>query len=213
MIIAFEGLDKAGKATQSRMLRDALAKTYRIPAALMDFPTRNTPTGDAVAAYIKNTARPDLHYDSSRRVMPCLAAADLWAAAPRVESALITRDVLVLNRSPASNLAYGLAAKLPRSWLRSLTAGHPAEGTPRLTVLLDIPVAESFRRSPDDRDVFESDRCFLEDVRAAYLSEARRENWTVIRATRPAADVHRTVLRRLLPRIRKTLRRRRVRAI
>ena len=207
MIIAIEGMDKAGKRTQAVLLRDALQKRL-VESALIDFPTKGTLTGEAVAAYFRNTARSDLYPSHHRHVLPCLAAADMWAASGRVESALRMRDVLVLNRSPASNLAYGRAAELNHAWLRSLTAGHPANGTPRLTVLLDMPVSESFRRVPENRDAFESDRHFLNDVRATYLSEARRHKWTVVRANRPAADVHHTILRRVMPRIREVLRQR-----
>lgn len=202
MIIAFEGVDKAGKGTQSALLRDMLANEHGLSAALFDFPTKGTPTGDAVSAYISGGRRsPD-----TARVMPCLAAADFWAAAPRVESALRTHDVLVLNRSPASNLAYGRAAGLDGAWLHGLTGGHPACGRPAATILLDIPVSESFRRHPENRDTFESDRAFLQDARAAYLSEARRHGWVVVRADRPAGDVHRTVLRRVMPLVRRARR-------
>ena len=205
MIIAVEGMDKAGKRTQAAMLRDALQKRH-VDSALIDFPTKGTPTGDAVAAYVKNTTRADRRPRDVRHVMPCLAAADLWAAAPRVESALRTHDVLVLNRSPASNLAYGWAAKLDPAWLLHLTAGHPANGTPRITVLLDMPVSESFRRVPEGRDIFESDRRFLSGVRSVYLGEARAHKWVVVRADRPAADVHRAILRSVMPRVREVLR-------
>ena len=207
MIIAIEGIDKAGKRTQSAMLREALQKRL-IMSRLIDFPTKGTPTGDAVSAYLKHLSHAGRPHYLERHAMPCLAAADLWAAAPRIESACNMFDVLVLNRSPASNIAYGRAAGLgPEPWLRGLTRGHPAEA-PEFTVLLDIPVPESFRRQPKNRDASESDPGVLRRARAAYLSEARRHNWTVIRADRPAADVHRTILRRLLPGIRKALRRR-----
>ena len=212
MIVAFEGIDGAGKQTQASLLRESLVKRHRISAALIDFPTKGTPTGDAVAAYVRNTTRADRRPRDARHVMHCLAAADLWAAAPRVESALRTHDVLVLNRSPASNLAYGWAAGLSPPWLLRLTDGHPANGTPRITVLLDMPVSESFRRVPEGRDIFESDRRFLSSVRSVYLGEARAHKWVVVRADRPAADVHRAILRMVVPRIREVLRLREPRA-
>lgn len=200
MIIAFEGLDKAGKGTQSKLLHDALRRQH-VSSRIIDFPTHGTTTGDAVSAYLEDRRQHAPAPHAPAHVVPCLAAADMWAAAPRVETALDECDVLILNRSPASNIAYGSAAGLSPSWLRMLTDGHPANQSPRLTILLDIPVSESFSRQPDDRDAFESNSKFLERAAAAYVSEARRHDWLYVWAARPADEVHNTILHKSMPRI------------
>ena len=207
VIVVLEGIDKAGKGTQSARLQLAL-RAAGVRTALFSFPTDGLPTGRAFDSYVRGLAGggglKSPEYDP--RVVPLLAAADMWAAAGLMRGQMRRNDVVICNRSPASNKAYGAAAGLDRHWLDSLTRGHPA-ANPDACILLDISAGESFRRCPpEERDAFESDRRFLQSVRAAYLSEAEKHGWAVVRADRPADDVHRAVMRMVMPRISRTLR-------
>lgn len=52
IIIAFEGLDKTGKTTHSRLLNEALNKN-KINSKLMRFPNRLTELGKLIDRYLK----------------------------------------------------------------------------------------------------------------------------------------------------------------
>ncbi len=73
---------------------------------------------------------------------------------------------LVLDRYFVSGLAYGLVDGLPMDYLVNI---HRCLPQPELSILIDIPVAESVRRRPVREDDHEADLPFLENVRQTYL--------------------------------------------
>jgi len=172
LIVAIEGLDKAGKQTQSRMLSKALAGED-ITSKLFHFPNYRTLIGNTIARHLASRQRRG--EAPAPQVLHCLQAANKWDELGRINDACQSYDVVIMDRYYASNRAYGAAKGVDPKWLANLEDGLPKAG---VTILLDISVEESFKRRPDDRDTFERDKEFLEGVRAGYGKMAkRRAGW------------------------------------
>ncbi len=71
---------------------------------------------------------------------------------------------------------------------------------PRLQILLDIPVEESFRRRPQRDAAYEADRGRLEKVREHYWEYFRRldrDRWWSVDGTWSPEDVTREIVRKV----------------
>ncbi len=193
MIVAIEGVDQAGKHTQSVMLQRALKKRG-MSTKLFHFPRYDTPIGRAISGHLVAKRRKRI----PPQVFHCLQAANKWEFLHVIEDALPSHDVVIMDRYHSSNVIYGAANGVDRKWLESLERGMPEAA---FTILLDIPVTVSFERRPADRDKLERDKKFLGSVRAEYLSMAKKRRWKVVGADKPKGDVHAEMLDYLLPRL------------
>lgn len=193
MIVAIEGVDQAGKHTQSVMLQRAL-KRRGMSVKLFHFPRYDTPIGRAISGHLVAKRRKRI----PPQVFHCLQAANKWEFLHAIESALLSHDVVIMDRYHSSNVIYGAANGVDRKWLESLERGMPEAA---FTILLDIPVAVSFARRPADRDKFERNDKFLWSVRLEYLSMAKKRRWKVVGANKPKGDVHAEMLEYLLSRL------------
>lgn len=190
MIVAIEGVDQAGKHTQSVMLQRAL-KRRGMSVKLFHFPRYDTSIGRAISRHLVAKRRKKI----PPQVFHCLQAANKWEFLHVIEGALLSHDVVIMDRYHSSNVIYGAANGVDRKWLESLERGMPEAA---LTILLDIPVAVSFDRRPADRDKLERDKRLLGSVRSEYLSMARKRRWKVVGADKPKGDVHAEMLGYLL---------------
>lgn len=71
LLIAFEGLDKTGKTTHSKLLSDAL-NTLNIKSLKLRFPDRNTELGKLLDSYLKK------QIDLNPEVSHMLFSANRW---------------------------------------------------------------------------------------------------------------------------------------
>lgn len=184
MIIAIEGLDAAGKATQTAQLAQRFRDDTRFEeVATMSFPQYETETGRAISTHLKKewTARRAVGYDPldpidfnylNELVFQSLMAMDRYAKAEYIESFYRTDRVLILDRYFVSGIVYGSVGGLDDTWLWQIHSRLPK---PHYQILLDISLEESIRRRPNRRDRIESNRPFLEKVRSAYLSVFHNE--------------------------------------
>lgn len=208
MLIVLEGGDQAGKATQARMLADALARAG-LGVETLEFPDYATPIGRQIESLLRVPAEPDGGGGGARsppppppQVLHLLLAANRWEALPRIRAALKSGRAVVVDRYYHSNIVYGTAAGLDRRWLEGLDDGLPR---PDLVIVLDIRPAESFRRKAAGRDRFESDKGLLKRVRFLYLHEAvdDRRHWVAVDASGSCEEVHARVVRAAGPAVRK----------
>ena len=191
MILAIEGIDQAGKYTQTKMLLRALKRQHKLSSTTIHFPIYETPVGEAISQYLTT---PYNRYKSSQlplQVLHCLQAANKWEHLHDIQNDCHKYDIVIIDRYLASNVVYGMANGLKRKWLASLEDGLPK---PDLTILLDISVDESFARRPTDRDKFEKNKKFLNTVHAQYHKQAKKLNWKIIDASRSKNDVHKDIL-------------------
>ena len=180
--IVFEGIDQSGKKTQSILLRNGLKKKgYKV--GYISFPKYNTSIGRLV--------KKCLHDDSfSLEMSHILLSANRWESEKEVRYKLENMDFVVCNRYCDSNIAYGLANGLKKEWLENLDLGLPK---PDLTILIDIPITESVFRKSENRDRYEKDKKFLNNVKSRYKKLATMNKWSKIKGNRSKEEVSKEI--------------------
>lgn len=180
--IVIEGIDQSGKKTQSILLRNRLKKKgYKV--GYISFPKYNTSIGKLV--------KKCLHDDSfSLEMSHILLSANRWESEKEIRYKLENMDFVVCNRYCDSNIAYGLANGLKKEWLENLDLGLPKSD---LTILIDIPITESVFRKSENRDRYEKDRKFLNNVKSRYKKLATMNKWSRIKGNRSKEEVSKEI--------------------
>lgn len=211
MIICIEGGDACGKATQSKIL------AKRLGAVLFSFPDYETPVGKLIRRNLQSSwfitsgwDETDSGGDPYIRKEPTTNALVLQSLilTNRMERGAELRAAtraghVVLDRYDASARVYGALDGLDPSWIAQTNAQLPVR--PDLYILLDAPVEEGFRRRPERRDRYESDRPYLERVRIEYLrlfaeeqakaarGDVMHARWRVVDATGTVDEVSKEI--------------------
>ena len=170
MIIAIEGLDQAGKKTQTEMLVKALRK-LKIKTAIFSFPDYSTIIGKEIKNYLygKRKFPPEIiHY---------LYAANRHEKLGEIQKASSKNSILVMNRYYHSNLVYGIANGLKEKWLQKLETGLPKAD---LVIVLDASQNESFSRKKSSRDRFEKNKKFSKKISQIYRRLAKKHRWKTV---------------------------------
>ena len=179
MLIAIEGLDQSGKATQAQRLRDQL-RDGGIRARLVSFPDYGTAIGEEIARALQGER------EHSPEVMQLLYVANRYERRDDLERWLSGGLVVVCDRYTASSVADGEAQGLDTDWLaqtqRFLPAAEP-------TILLDVAPRLSAERKTVGRDRYERDLALLDRVRESYLRQAEQPGWIRVDGERGKAEV------------------------
>jgi len=179
MLIAIEGLDQSGKATQAELLRDQLRQAGT-RARLVSFPDYGTSIGEEIARALQGEREygPD--------VMQLLYIANRYERKADLERWLDGGLVVVCDRYVASSVAYGEAQGLDVDWLIQTQRLLPASD---LTILLDISPQLAVERKATGRDRYERDLSLLGRVRDSYVRQAEQAGWIRVDGDRGKADV------------------------
>lgn len=177
-IIAIEGIDKAGKHTQTKLLAEAIQQRgYSV--RVTGFPQYNTPIGKLIEQYLHE------EWETDQATFELLMAADKshqqrWFK--QLEESGV--DFLILDRYTGSQMAYAIASGMEGAWVGQIIR-HLRK--PDLEILIDIPVKESMKRQVrgDQNDRFESDHGLLSAVRYMY----RKRIPIVINGMRGEAEI------------------------
>ena len=97
-----------------------------------------------------------------------------------------------MNRYTESNLIYGLVNGLKSNWLENLDKGLPNSN---LVIVLDVSQKESFNRKKSNRDKFEKNKDFSQNISKMYRKIAKKKGWKIIDATQPKQQVHEDVMK------------------
>ena len=167
MMIAFEGLDQSGKATQSRRSRDRLREAGD-KARVVSFPDYGTSIGEEIARALQGEREygPD--------VMQLLYVANRYERKPDIDRWQRADIILLCDRYVASSIAYGEAQGLSVAWLHGMQQFLPQ---PDLTIFLDIAPETALERKATGRDRYEQDHALQVGVRESYLRQAADPNW------------------------------------
>ena len=185
MIIVFEGGDQAGKKTQSTLLEKKL-KSAKIKTKLFSFPDYSTPIGKEIDQYLHGKRK------FSPQVIHCLLAANRWEKVDEIKKAQQRNSVIIMNRYRESNLVYGLVNGLKLDWLENLDLGLPKSD---LVIVLDVPQTESFSRKRSNRDRFEKNKDFSQNISKTYKKMAKKNKWKIIDATKSKQEVHQSIMK------------------
>ena len=143
-IIVFEGIDKAGKTTQAKLLEKKLGnKCVRI-----DFPDYSTPVGKEIRQFLDGKR----NYPDEVKMM--LLSANRWEKKGEIEKIVSKGTTVIMNRYYQSNLVYGISKGLKLDWLLSLDKGLPKAD---LVIVIDIRPKTLVSRSKNVVDTFEKD--------------------------------------------------------
>lgn len=179
MLIAIEGLDQSGKATQAQLLRDEL-REGGTRARLVSFPDYGTSIGEEIARALQGER------DYGPEVMQLLYIANRYERKADLERWLDGGLVVVCDRYVASSVAYGEAQGLDVDWLTQTQRFLPVSD---LTILLDIAPELAVERKATGRDRYERDLALLSRVRESYLRQVEQAGWVRVDGDRDKADV------------------------
>ena len=181
-IIVFEGIDKAGKTTQAKLLEKKLgSKCVRI-----DFPDYSTPVGKEIRQFLDGKRNyPD-------EVKMILLSANRWEKKGEIEKMVSKGTTVIMNRYYQSNLVYGISKGLKLDWLLSLDKGLPKAD---LVIVIDIRPKTLARRSKNVVDTFEKDLELIRRVKKNYRILANKFNWRTVEGEKSVDEVHGQVLR------------------
>lgn len=188
LFVTFEGVDRAGKTTQARMLHDALgerAVAVREPGG--------TEAGERIRSILKDGA---IELDARAEAL-LFAAARAELVEQVIKPALAEGKVVVSDRYLDSSLAYqGEARGLGVDEVRRINAFATGGLEPDITFLLELDPADAAARG-GETDRFEDEGRALQDqVRDAYdrLARENPERWRRIDAARSPDEVHADVM-------------------
>ena len=178
MLVAVEGLDQSGKATQAQHLRDRLrASGYK--SRVVSFPDYGTFLGEEIARSLQGER------DYGPETMQLLYVANRFERKADIDRWHAGGLIVLFDRYIASGIAYGEAQGLDPGWLTTLQVSLPQ---PELTILLDIAPETAVARKTLGRDRYERDLALLTRVRESYLRQSEQPNWVRIDAEQ-APDV------------------------
>ena len=181
-IIVFEGIDKAGKTTQAKLLEKKLgSKCVRI-----DFPDYSSPIGKEIKQFLDGKRNyPD-------EVKMILLSANRWEKKGEIEKMVSKGTTVIMNRYYQSNLVYGISKGLKLDWLLSLDKGLPKAD---LVIVIDIRPKTLVSRSKNVVDTFEKDMELIRRVKKNYRILANKFNWRTVEGEKSVDEVHGQVLR------------------
>ena len=183
-IIVLEGIDKAGKSTQSKLLMDYLKLSGKI-CTLITFPDYTTSIGAEIKAFLEGKR------DYPIELKHILLSANRWEKKKEIESMVDSGTIVIINRYYQSNLVYGTSNGLNLRWLLSLEKGLP---TADLVIVLDVTPRITLKRSLEP-DEFEKDVSLLQNVYKNYHKLAKPFRWKILNAEKSRDQIHDEVKR------------------
>ena len=202
--IAIEGVDGAGKRTQTDLLNRAL-EARSIPLARFSFPRYESTFGRLVARFLNGEFGPlesvDAHFSA------LLYAGDRLEAKPELDAALSAGKSILTDRYIASNLAHQTARVAPErradfmTWLRKTEYEIYSLPMEDLVIYLRIPAREAQRMvglkgardyTTRERDLQESNLTHLQQATGVYDLLSKEPNWVTVECFDIAAKALRT---------------------
>jgi dTMP kinase len=192
LFITLEGPEGSGKTTHARLLADWLAETGH--DVLMTREPGGTRIGDVVRTLLLDPVYAGIRPETEFLLF---SAARAQLVGEVIRPHLEQGGIVVCDRFADSSLAYqGYGRQLDRDTVRTITVFATGSLVPDLTLCLDLPVAEGFRRKQNrgqgGRDRLEQEQmAFHERVREGYLALAKAEpdRWMLLNAARSITEV------------------------
>ena len=179
MLIAIEGLDQSGKATQTERLAQYLASLGKLTVT-WSFPAYWTPTGRLIERILNSNAPHD------PTTMQLLFTANRCELRETINERLANGEVVICDRYTASGVAYGEAQGINPDWLETIQEPMPK---PDLTILIDIEPGYAETRKPENRDRYERDLPMLVRTRESYERQANENGWIIVDGTQSPDEV------------------------
>ncbi|KAI1458857.1 thymidylate kinase-domain-containing protein [Annulohypoxylon moriforme] len=146
--IVFEGMDRAGKTTQAKLLQQRCVESGR-EVRFMRFPDRTTPIGQMIDSYLKGETEVEDH------VIHLLFSANRWEAVKKIKSELEAGHTIICDRFYHSGIVYSAAKNiksLSLSWAKAPEVGLPR---PDMVLFLDLDEEVARERGGWGGEVYE----------------------------------------------------------
>jgi len=180
LFFVFEGLDRSGKSTQSKMLTKKLEETSQVK--WMCFPNRTTPTGLLIDMYLRRMIElPD-------ETVHQLFSANRWESMYEVVETLNAGTSVVCDRYAFSGVAYSAAKGLSLSWCQTPDVGLPV---PDAVFFLHVDETVGASRSGFGDERYEN-ATMQGTVRCMFREAPLRAgvNWHDVDGARDIAVIH-----------------------
>ena len=179
-IIVLEGIDKAGKGTQCKLLQKDIMKAG-FNCKILDFPDYSTSIGKEIRLFL------DGRRSYSSEVQHMLLSVNRWEKKEEIEKMLQNGTIIIMDRYYQSNIVYGLSNGLDLNWLINLDKGLPKED---IVIILEIDPETSYKRVNRNRDLFEKNLEFLSNVKQNYQKLSQVYNWNIINGEETVEKIH-----------------------
>lgn len=162
IVISTEGLDKSGKYSLVKQMKEQLeADGYKVAAS--EFHRYDTPTGELIQKWLHG------EYTASQQTIELIMAADKYAQVQYFEKLESEGyDILLLDRYIGSQYVYSEAAGIDPDWTDTLLSYLRP---PDMEIYIDVSPEVSMARKGKhgDNDRYESDYQLLDRARRLYL--------------------------------------------
>jgi len=190
MLITFEGIDGAGKTTQSKILKKWLEnKGYKVILT-------SEPTNNSIGKVLKKIMERKAH----SWVEAVLFAAD---RALHCEEEIIPNlhKIVIVDRYIHSTLAYQTAMGLDKAWVKCLNANVPM---PDITIYLDVRPETAIKRinKRAKRTIKYEKLEILKKVRQEYLL-MKSNKFKVVNSEKSKKEVHEEI-KKIITAVRRT---------
>ncbi|GAW83877.1 thymidylate kinase [Plasmodium gonderi] len=186
--IVFEGLDRSGKSTQSKLLVEHL-RNKNVQVKHLCFPNRETPTGQIIAKYLK------MQNDMPSETIHLLFSANRWELMGEIQR-LLSNDVwVVCDRYAYSGVAYSAGAlKLSKTWCM-----NPDQGLikPDIVFYLNVPPNYAKNRSEYGEEIYEKIEV-QKRIYETYKNFYQEHYWINLDGTKKIDDIHTDILKEIL---------------
>jgi len=183
--IVFEGLDRTGKTTQSKMLQEYLSKT--LDTTHIRFPDRTTPIGKSINSYLTNSL------DLDDMAVHLMFSANRWELKTKIISLLNKGINIICDRYSYSGVCYSAAKEkngLDMEWCWNPELNLPAAD---LVFFLDLSTEEQEKRGQYGEERYEKKEMQL-NVRKKFHELIKRNKtdttWQVVNAARTIDTIH-----------------------
>lgn len=158
MYIVLEGIDGAGKSTQTELLRQWLEKQGYNTKTIVE------PTDSSIGLLIRNELKkPESTEDINQQMLALLFAADRLTLKQEILESKSTEKIILSDRSFYSSICYQNNQSIEPEWVYLINKYTPK---PDLTIILDLDEKEALKRC-DREEVFE-ELSFLTTTRKNY---------------------------------------------
>lgn len=179
--IVFEGCDRCGKSTQSKLLVNYLEKA-NIPVKHMVFPERLSEIGKVINDYLTNKQ------ELSDETIHLLFTANRWEHKSEILKLLKSGTTLVVDRYSYSGIVYSAAKGMQLKWCMSPESGLPR---PDAVFYLKAEVEDLLDRGNFGKERYEKKEF---QVKIAQLFdtiyEKEKDYWHLIDAKQTQEEVH-----------------------
>lgn len=183
--ILFEGIDRCGKTTQTKLLSDYL-QTSRVGSCgteLIRFPNRESTIGQLINSYLASAS------NMNDNTIHLLFSANRWEASTEMETKLLAGTNLVCDRYCYSGVAFSSAKGMDFDWCKSCDRGLVA---PDCVIYLDMPVEEAAQRGNYGEERYEKIDFQLK-VREKFMALKKEDEgrlpWYTLDARKPIDEL------------------------